>query len=265
MIRKPAVAGMFYPAEKQTLTQELQRCTEEIADKEPCIGALCPHAGYMFSGRVAGELYSQISIPRTVIILAPNHRGPVVPFALSTADAWQTPLGDASVDQELAAAIQQEFPGLTPDDRPHEQEHAAEVQVPFIQFLQPEAKIIPILISEHDSEELIGLGKAIAKCVDKSNALIVASSDMTHFEDAGTAKKQDESALEKLLALDARGLHQTIVNNRISMCGFGPAVSMLAATEELGATKGELVRYANSGDVTGDFSSVVGYASARIF
>ena len=265
MIRRPAVAGTFYPDDEQALTKELARCTDKNAPKQPCIGAVVPHAGYMFSGAIAGELFSQIDIPPTVVILAPNHRGPLVPFALSPADSWRTPLGDVDIDKELAEAIAGGCPLVQYNAAPHANEHSAEVQVPFLQYFRPDVKIVPMVIGEHNYEPLVELGSCLAESVRGKNVLILASSDMTHFKDAQTAKQLDDMALEQILALDALALHQTVVSNRISMCGFAPAVAMITAAVHLGAQNAPLIRYGNSGDVTGDFSSVVGYASVRIF
>jgi MEMO1 family protein len=265
MIRKPAVAGQFYSATREAVTRHIKSFDRKVAQKLPCIGGIVPHAGYMYSGSVAGELYSSIEITPTVIILAPNHRGPLVPFAMSPADSWNTPLGDVAVDQELAGAIIKAFPALELDAAPHEHEHSAEVQVPFLQYFRPDVKIVPIVIAEQDYEPLAELGAAIANAVTGKNVLILASSDMTHFQNSGNAKRLDTMALDKVLALDPQGLHKVVHENDISMCGIAPAVAMLNAVIKLGAKNAELVRYANSGDVTGDFNSVVGYAAVRIF
>ena len=265
MIRKPAVAGTFYPDSKQALTEELERCTDSDAEKKPCIGAVAPHAGYVFSGSVAGELFSQITITPTVIILAPNHRGPLVPFALTPADAWHTPLGDVEIDKDLGGAIAERCPLVEHAAAPHAHEHSAEVMLPFLQYFRPGVKVVPIVIGEHNYQPLAELGSAIAECIRGQDVLMIASSDMTHFEHADTAKELDDMALEQVLKLDALALHRTVVANRISMCGFAPTVAMLTAAVALGARAAELVRYGNSGDVTGDPSSVVGYASVRVF
>jgi len=265
MIRQPAVAGTFYPHSKQSLTQELERCTAGDAEKKPCIGAVAPHAGYTFSGPIAGELFSRIIIPPAVIILAPNHRGPLVPFALTPADAWRTPLGDVSIDTALAADVAERCPLVEHAAAPHAHEHSAEVILPFLQYFLPDVKVVPIVIAEHNYQPLAELGLAIAECIRGQDVLIIASSDMTHFEHADTAKRLDDMALEQVLKLDALALHRTVVANKISMCGFAPTVSMLTAAVALGAQSAELVRYGNSGDVTGDPSDVVGYASVRVF
>jgi len=265
MIRPPAVAGTFYPGDEQALIREIERSTDKNAEKQPCIGAISPHAGYMYSGRIAGELFSRITIPPTVVILAPNHRGLLVAFALSSADAWRTPIGEAEIDKELAGAIARASPSVEYADAPHAHEHSAEVQVPFLQYFRPDVKIVPIVMAEHNYEPLADLGSCIAQCVRGRDVLIIASSDMTHFEDADTAKQMDDLALEQVLKLDALGLHRTVLTNKISMCGFAPSVVMITAAVELGAKNARLVRYGNSGEVTGDFSSVVGYASVRIY
>ena len=265
MIRKPAVAGQFYPATREAVARQIRSFDRKVARKLPCIGGIAPHAGYMYSGSVAGELYSCIEITPTVIILAPNHRGPLVRFALSPADSWQTPLGNTEIDKELAEAIRTSFPAMTLDAAPHEREHSAEVQVPFLQYFRPDVKIVPVVIAEPDYEPLAQLGAAIANAIRGKNVLVIASSDMTHFENAETAKRMDTMALDKVLALDPKGLHEVVRENDITMCGISPAVVMLTAAIELGAKKAELIRYANSGDVTGDCTSVVGYASVRVF
>jgi len=264
MTRKPAVAGSFYPADKQSLTRELRRCVTSTEKKLPCIGAIVPHAGYVYSGAIAGALYSQIEIPPTVVILAPNHRGPLVPFALSPDSHWQTPLGTVEVDTDLAGRLAAEFPDAELDAAPHTHEHSVEVQIPFLQFLRPDVKILPILIAQHEYEPLAQLGAALGKILRGRKALIVASSDMTHFENAQTAKELDDMALERVLALDPAGLYATVMRHRISMCGFAPSVAMLTAAIDLGAAAAELVRYGHSGEQTGDDSSVVAYAAVRV-
>jgi len=263
--RKPAVAGTFYPGFKQSLSRQIGSFEVKGQPKQRCIGVISPHAGYVYSGAVAGELYSKIEIPPSVIILAPNHRGPFVRFALSPADNWQTPLGDVAIDADLAGAIRKAFPTLELDAAPHVYEHSAEVQVPFLQHFRPDVKIVPIVIAEHELEPLVEFGEALAECVRGGDALIVASSDMTHFENAASAERRDKMALDKVLAIDPEGLHQTVHANDITMCGVSPAVAMLTAARALGAKTAELVRYANSGDVSGDYDSVVGYAAVRVF
>jgi len=265
MTRPPAVAGTFYPADEQTLTRQIERCIDADVEKQPCIAAISPHAGYIYSGSIAGELFSSITIPPTVIILAPDHRALPVPFALSPADTWRTPLGEVEIDKELGAAIAERLPSVKYDAAPHAHEHSAEVQVPFLQYFRPDVKIVPIVMSEHNYEPLVDLGSCIAECVRGTDTIIIASSDMTHFENADTAKQMDDLALEQVLKLDALALHRIVIINKISMCGFAPSVAMITAAVKLGAKNAQLVRYGNSGDVTGDFSSVVGYAAVRIY
>ena len=264
MIRKPAVAGSFYPGSQKALTRELLRCTTKVENRLPCIGAIAPHAGYLYSGAIAGELFSKIAIPPVVVILAPNHRGPFVPFALSPADKWSTPLGEVEIDKPLAEAIAR-CDMVSLDAAPHAAEHSAEVQVPFLQFFRPGVRIVPIVIAEHRYDPLEQFGTCLADCCRGTDTLIIASSDMTHFEPAAAARELDHLALAAVLALDPLALHGTVASNHISMCGVAPAVSMLTAAKLLGARHAEIVRYGNSGDVTGDNSSVVGYASVRVF
>jgi len=267
MTRRPAVAGMFYSGDKSSLLSEIRRIAPSGGSRLPCIGAVVPHAGYIYSGAIAGELYAQIEIPDTVVILGPSHRGPLVPFAVSPDDEWMTPLGNVRLDKQFAGELMKISPYATEDAAPHLHEHSIEVQVPFLQFINPNVQIVPVLIAEDDPDVLIEFGGQLARCIIASAkpVLIIASSDMTHFETATAAKTQDDLALARILELDASGLHTVVRRNRISMCGVSPTTAMLAAAADLGARSAELVRYGNSGEVTGDYSSVVGYASVRVY
>jgi hypothetical protein len=230
----------------------------------------------MYSGAVAGAVYSQLEIPRHCVILCPNHTGKGRPLAVMATTAWQTPLGEIEADAELAGRLMQRFPALEEDSAAHRSEHAIEVQLPFLQArrteLQSESelKIVPIAVGTSKLEVLQGLGEALADVIstrqdeggndDDAKVLMIASSDMNHYESDATTRVKDHKAIERVLALDARGLWEVVMREKISMCGFGPTVIMLTAAKLLGATAATLVKYATSGDVSGDYDAVVGYA-----
>ncbi len=266
MIRQPAVAGQFYPGSQSALTRELQRLLPSVTSKQPAIGAISPHAGYIYSGSAAGQLLAGIEIPPTVVILGPNHHGGGALAALSPAQGWQTPLGVVPLQQRLAALIQQQVPAVQEDASAHRLEHSLEVQVPFLQYLRPDVAIVPLCLGfgDYPGCELLGSGLATAIRAFGEEVLILASSDMTHYESADAAKRKDTLALERALALDAKGLVEVCRAQRITMCGVIPAAVMLVAAKALGATQAELVAYTNSGEVTGDDREVVAYAAVTV-
>jgi AmmeMemoRadiSam system protein B len=262
MLREPAVAGRFYPATPRTLRHDLRTYLLDQQKPEPAIACLAPHAGYMYSGQVAGAVFSRLEVPATTLILGPNHTGRGHPLSIMKEGQWRTPLGDIEVDSDLARQLLDAFPALVDDARAHESEHAIEVELPFLQTVRPEMKFVPIAIGTGRWLLLEQLGDALARVLHHHNlpVLIVASSDMNHYEDDATTRVKDHKAIQKILDLDAAGLYHTVMNESISMCGFGPAVVMLTAAKKLGAETAELVRYATSGDVSGDRETVVGYA-----
>jgi hypothetical protein len=264
MLRLPAVAGRFYPAEHDELARQVESFihSEEPAEKIHALGCLVPHAGYMYSGHVAGAVYARLKLPRRFLILGPRHFPQGEALAILSEGAWQTPLGQAQIDSELAAKLRHEFPLLREDSVAHHTEHSLEVQIPFLQVLARNFRFVPIALGTTRFSSLEELGRAIAGVLakEKEETLIVASSDMNHYESDRITRVKDKKAVDKLLALDARGLYETVRSEGISMCGYGPAVVMLTAVKALGATRAELVRYATSGDVSGDFDEVVGYA-----
>lgn len=267
MTRKPFVAGQFYPARPRELRETLDLLMDPAAVRLKALAVVAPHAGYAYSGAVAGAVFSSVSIPDTVLILGPAHRpvGPV--FALQTEGSWETPLGAVPIETGLASALLEACPACRSDAKAHEKEHSLEVQVPFLQRLVPDVSIVPVCISHTaDYEDLEGLGKAVAESVRGfgRDVLIVASTDMSHYVSRAEAKEKDGLAIGRVLALDPEGLFRTVVRERITMCGFQPVTAALVAARELGAVKAELVRYATSGDVTGDDREVVGYAGLRI-
>jgi hypothetical protein len=262
-VRTPAVAGKFYPRRADELRREVQEYTSPAETARiAAIGCIVPHAGYMYSGHVAGAVYSRLEIPRRAIILCPNHTGMGHPLAVMTRASWQTPLGEVAADVELGAALLQRFPSLHEDSAAHRSEHAIEVQLPFLQMRRPELSFVPIAVGTSDFDVLRELGEALADVISSQTekGLIIASSDMNHYESDAVTRVKDHKAIERVLALDARGLWEVVMNQDISMCGFGPSIAMLTAAKRLGATSATLVKYATSGDVSGDRERVVGYA-----
>jgi len=265
MLRNPAVAGRFYPDQREQLSHDVKAYLAE-AVPSPAIGIVSPHAGYMFSGAIAGETFASVEVPGTVIVLGPNHYGYGPPLALWEGEAWLTPLGKIPIDRPASERLRQLCPDLLVDATAHRQEHSLEVQIPFIQCLNPESALVAVAIGLAPLSSLKSLGEAIARlALEREVApLIVASSDMTHFESSEAASRKDHLALEHVVNLDPEGLFRTVRDQRISMCGVLPVVAMLFAAQRLGATNGTLVRYGNSGETTGDYQDVVGYAGVVI-
>jgi AmmeMemoRadiSam system protein B len=266
MQRQPVVAGQFYPGQ----ADELRRTVKEFltGEKPPrsAIGMMVPHAGYVYSGAIAGQTFSRVEIPPTVVLLGPNHTGYGSHLAVFPSGSWATPLGEAEVNADLSARIIEECPGAIADDLAHRFEHSLEVQIPFIQVKSPTTRIVPVCVGHSSLDSLLAFGEALGQVVEKTpgKVLLVGSSDMTHYESAEKARDQDMKALKKILELDSDGLYHLVLTERISMCGVFPMVVLLAAAQHLGAKKGTLVHYGNSGDVTGDRAEVVGYAGVII-
>lgn len=267
MLRPAVVAGQFYPGQKESLLKSVESLMPSTVYEQSAIGLMSPHAGYIYSGGVAGQTFSAVKIPDEVIILGPNHHGRGHAAAVYTSGSWETPLGQTKIAADLASRILIECPMTAEDSVAHRFEHSLEVQLPFLQCRAPDISIVPICISRMPLETLLQLGDGLARAVlsSSSTPLVVASTDMTHYEAGNVARKKDFLALEKVLALDPKGLYDVVQENRISMCGVLPTVVMLQAAIALGATDAELIAYSNSGDVTGDQSEVVGYAGVRIF
>ena len=264
MLRAPAVAGRFYPADPTELTAQIRRFTEQAhpATKKKVKACLVPHAGYMYSGQVAGAVYAAVELPQRVVILGVRHFPRGQPVAILSSGAWRTPLGDAPVDAALAARLRALCPLLREDAVAHSTEHSLEVQIPFLQILAAGFTFVPVALGTLRFDDLAAIGEAVAQMLEneKEQILLLTSSDMNHYESDAVTRRKDHQAIDRLLALDARGLYDTCLQEEISMCGLGPAVSMLTALRRLGGHHAELVRYATSGDVTGDRSEVVGYA-----
>lgn len=268
MKRRPVVAGRFYPGSKSEWEPEVTQylAGAQTADKEPLVSML-PHAGYVFSGSVAGRTLSDVRIPDTVLLLGPNHTGRGDPLAVWSEGSWEIPGAELPVDQDLAQAVLEAHPSLKKDFSAHEQEHSLEVLLPFLWVKNPKVRIVPICVSSTHPDSLIEVGQSLARtCADRSDPVsVIVSSDMSHFISGQEAKIQDEKAIQAIRDLDPRSLYQTVRANNISMCGVLPMTLGLALAVERGASRAELVQYANSGDVTGDRQQVVGYAGMRIF
>lgn len=266
MTREPAVAGQFYSANPKRLREHIESLLSRGAPLLEAKGIVAPHAGYIYSGPVAGAVYAAVRLPSRFIILGPNHTGRGVALSLHPAGDWRTPLGTVSIDGEINRLLVAECPLLEEDAAAHAHEHSIEVQIPFLQVLAGELSFAAICVGTADFASLEALGHALARVVKSvpEPVLVVASSDMTHYESAEAASRKDRYAIEKMEQLDPQGLYRTIFDKDVSMCGFAPAVAMLIGCRDLGATGGHLVRYANSGDVSGDYDRVVGYAGMAV-
>ena len=267
MIRLPAVAGRFYPDDPGRLRAAVDSFLASKSENKIRVRAcLVPHAGYIYSGSVAGEVYRRIEIPARIILVGPRHFPRGAPLAILSDGAWQTPLGMAPVDHLLAEKIARAFPHLREDAVAHSTEHSLEVQLPFLQRLAPSFAFVPIVIGQAHWDSLEALGRALAAVIasERDPVLLIASSDMNHYESEPVTRVKDRKAIDPILALDARKLFDTVREENISMCGYAATAAVLVAARELGATRAELVRYANSGEVNGDLDEVVGYAGILI-
>jgi hypothetical protein len=267
--RNPAVAGRFYPGDAATLDRDVHGFLAKSAG--PKVAArmvMVPHAGYVYSGAIAGETYARVSPPSRAIVLCPNHTGLGVRFSVSPAAKWRLPGGDFAVDAPLRDLLVQRA-GLELDAAAHAREHAVEVQLPFLRVLSPESSFVAVCLSRLSLEECRRVGEGIAEAVRASTrneheVLLIASTDMSHYVSEDEARAQDMLALDRVKALDPEGLHRTVREHEISMCGYVPTTVALFAARALGAGRVEMVRYGNSGETSGDPTSVVGYAGAFV-
>jgi len=262
VVREPVVAGQFYPGSPGMLEAQIAGFVNVAAPKEDVVGLVSPHAGYMYSGPVAGAAISRVRFKDTFVIIGPNHTGMGQRYSIMTEGTWRTPLGDAEVDSELASRILAGSSRLKEDEMAHLQEHSIEVQIPFLQYFKRDVRIVPIVLAAAHPAAYKEIGHAIAAAIRDLDreAVIMASSDMTHYESQESANRKDRQAIDAMLALDEDELLKRVGELHITMCGYAPAVSLLSACKELGATRAELVMYQTSGDVIGDYRSVVGYA-----
>jgi hypothetical protein len=263
MERDPAVAGRFYDADGAALGREVAGWLAAGAAPTPALGVVAPHAGFVYSGAIAGAAYARVAVPPKVIVLCPNHTGLGAEVALWPEGGWRTPLGRVPVDVGLTAALAAS-PLVEPDVDAHRREHALEVQLPFLQVARPDVAIAALCLGHLTFRDCQALGRDVAAAAADAGALVVASSDMSHYVPAAVARALDERALDRILALDAPGLYDVVHEEQISMCGIIPATVMLVAARLRGATRAELVRYGHSGEVTGDDHAVVGYASVVV-
>lgn len=268
-IRKPAVAGQFYVSSAQGLKNQIEPLVNKDAAKSDVIGCMLPHAGYMYSGSVAGQTISQINIKDKIILLGPNHTGYGPAFSIMSEGVWETPLGEIKINSKLAKQILSRSKWLEEDASAHTYEHSLEVELPFLQYFKDNFEIVPIVVAASEKTSLKEVGKDIAGAVGdsgiKDSIMLVASSDMTHYESQAQAVKKDKEAIQSILELNEDKLMERIQRLNISMCGYAPVTVMLSAAKLLGAKSAKLIKYQTSGDITGDRRSVVGYAGIIIY
>jgi len=275
-IRRPTQAGSFYEGDAEALQAQIENCfLQDLGPKKlpqvnkngsrQVVGLVCPHAGYMFSGAVAANAYYELAQdgkPETVVILGPNHTGYGSALSLMNDGVWRTPLGDVEVDGATANQIVHETRLVDVDDDAHRFEHSIEVQLPFLQYLYgSEFKFVPVCFQMQDLASAVEVGNALAKVLAGKNAVVIASSDMTHYEPQRNASAKDLAALEAVEAMDEKRFYSIIETRNVTACGYGPIAAVIAAAKGLGAKEAKLLCYKSSGDVTGDYSSVVGYAA----
>lgn len=267
MTRMPAVADRFYPAEPALLRRQVEQLMPMVAEeeKQSALAVVLPHAGYVYSGATAGATLGRVRVPETVLILGPNHHGRGQTLALGSED-WQMPMGTVPIDRPLAEAILHSSALIVADEEAHLLEHSLEVQLPFLQLAQPRLRMVPLVVSQLSYDDCRQVARELAVAIGslRRSVLLVASTDMSHYESRQQASRKDQLAIERLLALDPQGLYATVLGQRISMCGIMPTTIALLTAMELGAGKVELVRYTDSGEASGDTSQVVGYAGLII-
>lgn len=277
MIRKPAVAGYFYESDEDLLKKRIKWCYThpvgpgripgKLGEKRSIKGIISPHAGYEFSGPVAAHSYLELAedgLPETVLILCPNHTGMGTGLSTMTEGSWLTPLGEVPIDGDFAAELVDNYPLLDDEPTAHMREHSCEVQLPFLQQLGQDFKLVPICMMMQDLETSQELGRAIAATVDKleSDLVVIASTDFTHQMPHELAEAQDAKVLEAIESFDEEEMIRRIIANNVTMCGYGPVATTMAASKAMGARSVRILKYATSGDTSGNYTSVVGYGSA---
>jgi len=275
-LRRPAVAGSFYAGDSKSLNIQIKNCflhkigPGKIPQVNPkkgnnIIGLISPHAGYMYSGPVAANGFHKIALdgtPDTIIILGPNHQGFGEDISIMAEGKWKTPLGELEIDKDMAEDILKNSKTIKKDKRAHQHEHSIEVQLPFIQYIfGNNIKFVPICMTRQDIDTDIEIAKSICSSVVDKNVLIIASSDFTHYEPQEYAENVDKQAINAILEFNPKKLYDMIYHQNLTMCGPGSITVMLLVCETLGAKKAELLKYATSGDVSGMYDQVVGYAS----
>ena len=276
-IRRPTVAGQFYKGDAEALRAQIKNCfLHELGPKKlpnvnlhihprNIVGMICPHAGYMYSGPVAASAFYELALdgkPDTVVLMGPNHTGYGSALSLMREGVWRTPLGDIEIDTEMANKITHETSVIDVDELAHRYEHSIEVQLPFLQFLYGNAfKIVPICFLMQDYDSAVEVGRALVEVLDATNTVVIASSDMTHYEPAKTAAAKDQAALKAVTDMDAKRFYETVETQNITACGYAPITALITYAKGVNAKEAKLLSYHNSGDITGDSSSVVGYAA----
>ena len=275
-VRQPAVAGSWYAGTSAGLRTQIENCfTHKLGPSElpkvdqegprNLVGLVCTHAGYMYSGPVAAHAYYELAKdgkPDIVVIFSPNHTGRGSALSIMNEGVWRTPLGDVEIDSKTANRILSESRIIDVDDRAHAYEHSIELQLPFLQYLYGSAfKLVPICFLMQDLESSREVGQATAKALSGKNALVIASTDMTHYEPHERANEKDKMAIDAAIKMDEEQYYSTVESHAISTCGYGPTIAAITASKALGAKKAQLLCYKTSGDITGDFSAVVGYVS----
>lgn len=258
-MRHPAVAGQFYPGSPEELGHQLDDLMPQV-EEMPIVGGVVPHAGYIYSASIAAEVYSRLPKRETYVILGPNHHGIGSPIAVSR-DSWRTPLGVVPADIELADALAGGI--IDQDEIAHQHEHSIEVQIPFLQRRFGDFKILPISMGMQDEQTAMEVGEEIARAAVKlkRDCTVIASSDFTHYESRDVARKVDSEIIEAILNLDIPEIYSRVYRYNASSCGIGPIAATIVASRILGAASGRLLRYGTSGDVSGDYSQVVGYGA----
>lgn len=275
MNRNPSVAHQFYPGNPSILKEMVKGFIAEDEKKGDVLGVISPHAGYIYSGKVAGKVYSRVNIPNNIILLGPNHTGMGERVSIFSSGSWRMPFGDIEINEDLARLIIEHIQDAREDTMAHSREHSLEVQLPFLQYLNPRVKIVPITLMHIDLKGCLEMGKGLAGAVKayqrlapasskQGEVLFVISSDMNHYESQSITKKKDMEAIREILKLNLEGLWETVIKKGISMCGFIPTIVGLKACMELGAKSAELVAHMTSGDASGDYEHVVGYVGVVI-
>ncbi len=266
MIREPCVAGQFYPADPETLKRMVEGYLEKAPSREKAVAVIVPHAGYIYSGRVAGEVFSRVEVPDDVVLIGPNHTGLGESVSVMCSGRWRTPIGSVEVNERLAGLLLDYSPLFRDDISAHKMEHSLEVELPFIQTINPKTRIVPITVMHADYKRCVDLGEALARALLQydEEVLIVVSSDMNHYEPDDVTRLKDKKAIERILELDAGGLLRVARSENITMCGVVPASVALVAARELGAKKATLVAHTTSAETSGDYEHVVGYAGIII-
>jgi len=277
MIRKPAVAGLFYESNPESLRKRIKWCyqhqlgpgriPDKIGKKRTIKGLMAPHAGYQYSGPVAAHSYLELAedgFPQTVVILCPNHTGLGSGVSTMTEGVWETPLGNVQIDEEFATELVSHHTLMDTDPAAHLQEHSCEVQLPFLQYINPDFRMVPVCMWMQDLETASELGDAIAETSRKigRDVVVIASTDFTHYQPQEVAKSQDKQVLDAIKVMNEKLMMKRVADLNVTMCGYGPVAAALVASKTMGASSAEILKYATSGDSTGDYSSVVGYASA---